>query len=170
MSPLMDYAWPGFCVGLVIGAVAATRLYRRRLIGRPKWTLIGGGIAIAIAAMLIWSGPLGAGQRFADRVDRIVATSLNDNEMTQVSGRLFRGPLTRRVFLSGPADEFQRSELILIIRELPGVASATWNESRGGGVPLVAEGAAIAGAGFLLGMLLAYLLELHRRYNAQWNW
>jgi hypothetical protein len=24
--------------------------------------------------------------------------------------------------------------------------------------------------GFLLGLLLAYLVELRRRYNAQWNW
>ena len=28
----------------------------------------------------------------------------------------------------------------------------------------------IAVLGFLFGLLLAYLIELHRRYNAQWNW
>ena len=32
------------------------------------------------------------------------------------------------------------------------------------------EGGAIAVLGFLFGLLLAYLIELHRRYNAQWNW
>jgi hypothetical protein len=24
--------------------------------------------------------------------------------------------------------------------------------------------------GFLFGLLVAYLIELRRRYNAQWNW
>jgi hypothetical protein len=37
-------------------------------------------------------------------------------------------------------------------------------------VPLIAEGAAVAVLGFLLGLLLAYLVELRRRYNAQYNW
>ena len=31
-------------------------------------------------------------------------------------------------------------------------------------------GAGIALLGFLFGLLLAYLGELHRRHNAQWNW
>ena len=32
------------------------------------------------------------------------------------------------------------------------------------------KGALVAIAGFLVGLLLAYLVELHRRYNAQWSW
>ena len=51
---------------------------------------------------------------------------------------------------------------------LPGVGGATW--SAGGGTPLIAEGAATSLLGFLIGLLLAYLVELRRRYNAQWNW
>jgi hypothetical protein len=53
--------------------------------------------------------------------------------------------------------------------ELPGVSSTTWS-SDGGGVPLIVEGAGVSLLGFLLGLLLAYLVELRRRYNAQWNW
>jgi membrane associated rhomboid family serine protease len=29
---------------------------------------------------------------------------------------------------------------------------------------------AVAFAGFLFGLVLAYLVELRRRHNAQWNW
>jgi hypothetical protein len=89
--------------------------------------------------------------------------------MTQVTGHLHHGPLTRRVLLSGPADDFQRSELVRLLNQLPGVASARWS-SDGGGLPLVVEGLGVALLGFLFGLLLAYLVELRRRYNAQWNW
>jgi ABC-type xylose transport system permease subunit len=89
--------------------------------------------------------------------------------MTRVQAHLHRGPLTRRVLLSGPADDFQRSELVRIIGSLPGVSSVRWSASDGG-VPLIVEGTAAALLGFLLGLLLAYLIELRRRYNAQWKW
>jgi hypothetical protein len=52
---------------------------------------------------------------------------------------------------------------------LPGVGSARWAPA-GGGIPLIAEAALAALLGFLLGFGLAYLGELHRRHNAQWNW
>jgi hypothetical protein len=52
---------------------------------------------------------------------------------------------------------------------LPGVSSVRWSD-RGGGIPLVAEGELAAMLGFLGGLLIAYLVELRRRYNAQWTW
>jgi hypothetical protein len=82
---------------------------------------------------------------------------------------LHHGPLTRRVSLSGPADDFQRSELVRLINQMPGVSDTSWSAS-GGGIPLIVQGLAIALLGFLSGLLLAYLVELRRRYNAQWNW
>jgi hypothetical protein len=89
--------------------------------------------------------------------------------MTGVTGHLHHGPLTRRVMLSGTADDFQRSELVRYMDQLPGVSSATWS-SDGGGLPLIVEGMAVSVVGFLFGLLLAYLRDLRRRYNAQWNW
>ena len=86
-----------------------------------------------------------------------------------MTARLHHGPLTRRLILAGPADEFQRSELVQIMGSLPGVSSARWS-AEGGGPPLILEGIAIAVLGFLSGLLLAYLVELRRRYNMQWNW
>jgi hypothetical protein len=53
--------------------------------------------------------------------------------------------------------------------ELPGVESTGWSAD-GGGLPLVVEGLGVAVLGFLFGLLLAYLIELRRRYNAQWTW
>jgi membrane associated rhomboid family serine protease len=35
---------------------------------------------------------------------------------------------------------------------------------------LIAEGLAAAIVGFLIGAVLAYVVELRRRYNAQWTW
>jgi hypothetical protein len=117
----------------------------------------------------VWHGPLGGAERFSGRVERDLHATLVYYEMTQVSAHLHDDPLTRRVLLSGAADDFQRSELKRLIEQIPGVRSASWS-SDGGGLPLIAEGCAVSLAGFLLGLLLAYLVELRRRYNAQWNW
>jgi hypothetical protein len=89
--------------------------------------------------------------------------------MYQINARLHRGPLTRRLILAGPADDFQSSELVRIMGAVPGVSGARWSE-KASGPPLAVEGAAIAVLAFLLGLLLAYLVELRRRFNAQWNW
>ena len=36
-------------------------------------------------------------------------------------------------------------------------------------IPLIVEAMALALAGFFVGLLLAYLLALHRRANAEWR-
>ena len=36
-------------------------------------------------------------------------------------------------------------------------------------IPLIAEAIVLALAGFLAGLLLAYLLALHRRANVEWR-
>jgi hypothetical protein len=52
---------------------------------------------------------------------------------------------------------------------LPGVGRATWSP-QDRALPLIAEAALTALVGYLLGLLLAYLVALRRRYNAQWKW
>jgi len=69
----------------------------------------------------------------------------------------------------GTLDDFQRSELVKIMDTVPGVSNARWSD-RPGGPPLIAEASGLAILGFLLGVLVAYLIELRRRYNAQWTW
>jgi len=149
-----------------VGIVAGAYGFRRRRSRRNLALALGTVSSIALAAL--WHGPMGAADRFSAAVEREAQNALVYYEITEVKAHLHHGPLTRRVMLSGPADDFQRSELARHMGEVPGVASATW--SNGGGIPLIVEGAAVAILGFLLGLLVAYLVELRRRYNAQWNW
>ncbi len=37
-------------------------------------------------------------------------------------------------------------------------------------MPLLVEALAVALAGFIAGLVLAYLLELRRRSNSEWRW
>jgi hypothetical protein len=166
MNPLWTYFWPCFVAGLIVGAPAATIAFRRRAV-RIKALAIGVALSFALAAL--WHGPLGGADRFAAHIDRDVRQVLTYYEMTQVSGHVQHGPLARQIQLSGPADDFQRSELVRLLDQLPGVAGTSWSSARHG-IPLILEGLGVAVLGFLLGLGLAYLVELHRRYNAQWNW
>jgi hypothetical protein len=165
VNAFWTYFWPPSCAGLVIGIIAGAIAFRSR---RKRVLALAAGVLAAIGLAVLWHGPLGGADEFAATVEQSVRASLVYNEIPEVSGRLHHGPLTRRVLLSGPADDFQRSELTRIIGELPGVESTSW--SGGTGVPLVVEGGIAAVLGFLLGLLVAYLRELRRRYNANWNW
>ena len=165
MNALWSYFWPALAAGLVIGAVAGLVAFR----GTRTKMVIAVGLAASLAAAALWHGPIGAAEAFSGEVERSARVTLDDWEMTQVQARLGRGPLSRQLILSGPADDFQRGRLIEIMSALPGVGRATWSpEDRA--LPLIAEAALTALVGYLLGLLLAYLVALRRRYNAQWKW
>ena len=165
MSAFWGYFWPCFAAGLIVGGPTGLYAFRRQ--SKRNAALAAGALA-AIVLCALWHGPLGGADRFAAKVESAIHQTLVDSEMTQVTAHLHRGPLTRRVMLSGPADDFQRNGLVEYMDALSGVSSATWSSS--GGTPLILEGEAVAVLGFLLGLLLAYLAELRRRYNKQWNW
>jgi len=166
MSALWPYFWPSLAAAMVIGVIAGSVAFRRP---QQRKLARGCGLLAAIVAAALWHGPLGGADQFSQRVERGARQALDYYEMTKVTAQLQRGPLTRRLVLTGPADDFQHSELVRLLDQLPGVSSVTWSGDRRG-VPLIAESALMALAGFLLGLLLAYLYELHRRYNAQWKW
>jgi hypothetical protein len=86
-----------------------------------------------------------------------------------MQAHLHHHPLTRRIALSGPADDFQRGALAEALSALPGVSNAYWG-SADGGLPLAIEAAIAALLGYAIGLVLAYFVELRRRYNAQWSW
>ena len=146
MNPLWDYLWPIFAAGVVIGALAGHLAFRqRRMAGasastqqwrRTRNRYFGGGAAAALVATMLWSGPLGGGARLTGRIETSARATLDHLEMTQVSARLERAPLRRRLVLSGPADDFQRSEIKRMIEEQPGVEVATWG---GGALPAEAR-------------------------------
>jgi hypothetical protein len=165
LNAFWSYFWPPFCAGLVIGIIAGAIAFRSR---KRRYVALAIGVLAAVGLAALWHGPMGGAETFSTAVEQSVRASLVYNEIPEVSGRLHRDPLTRRILLSGPADDFQRSELVRIIGDLPGVESTSW--SGGAGVPLIVEGAIAAVLGFLFGLLVAYLRELRRRYNANWNW
>jgi hypothetical protein len=185
VNTLWSYLWPAFAAGLVVGIIAGAIGFRTprevlkdRIAATPlvlrQWrrkrlVALAAGAAISILAAALWHGPIGGADRFATKVERNAREALDYYEMTKVHAALHEGPLTRHLILSGPADDFQHGELVRLLSQLPGVSQAQWGTSPAG-PPLMLEGVLVAVAGFLLGLLLAYLVELRRRYNAQWNW
>ena len=179
MIALWDFYWPALTACAVIGVLIGVAAFRATTSLRPKtpgyrrraWLVCIAGGALALGAGALWHGPVGTADRFAASIERQAQQVLVDWEMTQDQARIARGPLKRTVILSGPADEFQRSELARIMNLVPGVGSVRWADMPEGlQLPLLAE-VALASLGFFgLGLLLAYLLELRRRYRAQWSW
>ncbi len=84
------------------------------------------GIAATIAETALWHGAFGAGDKLAAKVERTARAALVRLEMPMVTARLERGPLTRRLVLSGPANDFQQGELVRIMDEIPGVSGVRW--------------------------------------------
>ena len=89
-------------------------------------TIIALGVAATLAETALWHGPLGAGDRLTSKIETAARATLDHLEMTKVSARLERNPLRRRLVLSGPADDFQRAELVQILDDIPGVTGVRW--------------------------------------------
>jgi hypothetical protein len=163
MNAFRTYFWPVFAIGSAVGLVGGFIGFRRH-----SRLIVAAAALAALAGAGLWHGPLGAADRFSARVEKDVARTLTYYEMTQVQAGLHRNLLTRRVMMSGTANDFQRNELVRLMEDIPGVSRATWTQSAG--LPLIAEALLTAFLGFLLGLLLSYGIELRRRYNAQWKW
>ena len=164
MNFAWSYFWPMMVVGMAIGLAAGLIAARRR----RQFVPLALAAAVAIAAVALLHGPLGAAERFRVQVDRTAKLTLEAYEMTWINARLQQGPTTRTLRLTGPADEFQRGELVRLLSTISGVNGATWSFRRGW--PLLLEAMLVGLGGYLLGLLLAYLVELHRRNNAQYQW
>lgn len=85
------------------------------------------GAVATLAVAELYHGPLGASQKLEQQIERSARAELDRNEMYQVNARLEERPLSRTLILSGPADDFQRSELVRVMGQLPGVASVEWD-------------------------------------------
>ncbi|HTK58695.1 MAG TPA: hypothetical protein VL336_06905 [Sphingomicrobium sp.] len=85
------------------------------------------GIAATIGFTALWHGPLGAGERLVAQSEASARRTLDYYELPMVQAHMQRGPLARRLILSGPADDFQRTELVRILDETPGVLEVRWD-------------------------------------------
>jgi hypothetical protein len=92
-----------------------------------RTTIFMGGVAATLAFGALWHGPLGAGDRLATHAEKIARATLDYYELPLVSARLERHPLHRRIILSGPVDAFQRSELLRIMNQVPGINDVRWD-------------------------------------------
>lgn len=92
-------------------------------------SIIAIGIAAVIGLTWLWHAPLGNGERLAAGIETRARAMLDHYEMTQVQARVERRPLTRRVILTGPADDFQRGEIKRLVEAQPGVGEAQWSAS-----------------------------------------
>ena len=179
MNLLWDIYWPVLTAAIVLGVNAGAIAFRKRPAqkhSKANWPrrrvlVLTGGIALALGFGALWHGPIGKGERFAAEIDRQAQQVVVNYEMQPVRAAAARNPIQRTVLLSGPADDFQRPELARIMEVIPGVARARWTDSPAGfSLPLLLELELAALISFGLGLLLAYLLELRRRSNAQWRW
>nr|WP_314442086.1 hypothetical protein [uncultured Sphingomonas sp.] len=87
------------------------------------------GALAAVGIAELWHGPIGAAEDFRTSVEEETRRLLDYYELPQVTARLDDRPLTRRVILSGPADDFQRRALVERVGELPGVDQVRWDPS-----------------------------------------
>jgi hypothetical protein len=85
------------------------------------------GVAATLGFGAVWHGPLGTGDKLAARGEKLARATLDHYERPMNSAHFERGPLSRTLVLSGPADEFQRGEMARILREIPGVAAVRWD-------------------------------------------
>ncbi len=172
MIALWNHYWPAAAAGLAIGVLLGWFAFRGAGRRNRNWLLaLGASAALAFAAL--WHGPVGTGERMAAGIESRARIDLRDLELPFVTAKIDRDPLRRSLLLAGPADDFQRRELPRFMLVIPGVSSVRWQNgrSRGGPVlPLFAEAALFGLTGFLLGLLLSYLIELRRRANAGRRW
>jgi hypothetical protein len=173
VTTFWDYFWPLLAAGLAIGALAGAIGFRIPKDSHPstrvRWVSLGIGVFACAVAAATWSGPLGAADRLTARIEHDARLTIENYEIPQVTAHLHRAPLSRTLEAAGAANDFQRRELVRILGLLSGVRDVRWTANRGG-VPLIAESVIATLAGFLFGLLLAYFVELRRRYNSQWNW
>jgi hypothetical protein len=168
MNLLWDLYWPLIVAAAVAGVIAGAYGFRRRKKGRVA---LAAGLAAVVALAWIWHGPMGAGARFAAAAEQQTRQVLVDFEMAPVRAVVERSPLSRTLVLNGPADDFQRAELVRILNDVRGIGSVHWADQLAPFMlPLLLEVELAALISFGLGLLMAYLLELRRRSNAQWSW
>lgn len=84
-------------------------------------------ILAVVGVTWLWHGPLGAGERLAARLEKQARAQLDRDEMSHVQARIVRDPLTRRLYLSGQADDFQRREIKRRMEALGGIGEAVWD-------------------------------------------
>lgn len=139
------------------------------------------GIALVVAVSALWHGPLGNGAaRFVYQAEELTRRNLDYYEVGSITPFLEREPLTRRLWLTGEADDFQQAELKRIFMDIPGIGDVQWANAPGqpmaGGtvrgrplLPLIVEVELLGLAGYGIGLMLAFFLFGRERVPNRFN-
>ncbi|WP_300973526.1 hypothetical protein [Sphingomonas sp. LHG3406-1] len=87
--------------------------------------ILGMGALAAVAVAELHHGLLG-GAEVEARIEQRARNLLFYYDLPQISARMDEKPLSRRLILAGPADDFQRRALVEKMGELPGVNEVRW--------------------------------------------
>jgi hypothetical protein len=124
------------------------------------------GLAAVLLLGWINYGPLGHGKLFIDSLEARARQVVAETNLTNIDVRLDRHPLRRAATLSGPADDFQRNGmgsfegLTARVGDVRGIGHVRWADEPNRGwfmLPLLAEILLLMCAGYLLGLVLAFL-------------
>lgn len=85
------------------------------------------GALATVGVAELFHGPLGTANELEAKVERQARNLLDYYELPQISAQMDEKPLSRRLILTGPADDFQRRALVERMGELPGVNEVRWD-------------------------------------------
>ena len=132
------------------------------------------GVAAVVAETALWHGPLGAGEQMAGKIERTARRTIEHYEMPLVTARAIAASAAAAAI--GTGRRFPARRAGADHGRNPGrVRRSLDNPAKPGGgagelIPLIVEACAMSLVGFSIGLLLAYLIELRRRANAEWRW
>ena len=122
MNTFWSYFWPIAAAALVIAAIGGLIAFRRK-----KTMPLVIAAALSLAWLGLWTGPLGAADRFTRVIERQAREALVHYEEPQMQAHLHRGPLSRR-----------------LISRLPSASRRSPSPSRAGVARMIGTGALIA--------------------------
>ena len=133
-------------------------------------------VALVVLSAALWHGPVGgAAVRYTLDTEQLVRANLEYYEMEEITPFMQRGPLTRRLWLAGEADDFQRPELKRIFSGLDSVGDVQWISDDGDDVkgapllPMIVEVELAGLAAFGVGLLFGYFAFHRRREPDRFN-
>ena len=125
------------------------------------------GAMLTLAVTAIVAGPIGGNRAIATAIQTYARQQLDHDEMSAITAIITDAPLRRRLYLAGPADDFQRTEIVRRMEQMPGVDEARWNHRQPFfPLPMMVEAMLMALAAYAAGAILSYLVALRRRARA----
>ncbi|MGF1549620.1 MAG: hypothetical protein ACFBQW_03675 [Sphingomonadaceae bacterium] len=132
-----------------------------------KWLI---GLAASLALMWLYVGPLGHGAAYVAALEERARAVVAATGLPGIEVEFARAPLSRVAILSGPADDVAREGFGSLpglndrVGGIEGVAGVRWTDGAAPrALPLVAEMMLLAGAAYMIGIVVGGVLFGRRR-------